>query len=464
MVDIGVFTLYIVLVLAIGRYWSKRVHSAEDFHLCGRGLGRLPASLSLAATEFSGSGLIGGAGLAYAIGLSGIFWNWGAIPAYILIGLFIAPRIRRLQMATMPEYIGITFGVSTRRLTACLQIVEGIMFIGVQIQVSALLLAALFPVSVPEAAIITTAAFSVYTMMGGLWAVVWTDALQYVVLMTGILIAVVLGLVAVGGIDGLHASLPASYFRFDELGLWVPLSWAALALYSYGIDQAYMQRALAAKDAATARFAYIFTGCNYVVFGACVALLGMIAAALLPGLENQDAALPQLIAQVLPEGVRALIITAVIAATMSTSSSWLAAGASLAVQDLYEPILGRGATEQEQVTHSRVLVIVIAVLSLGTTLLFPAVVDQVIFATLIGPAAIFVPFVMAVFWRRTPTHAGFWAILAAAAAGSVSHLFLHEQVVGVLGDIEPMFFGPLVGLLVMLVAALLAPADRRAGA
>lgn len=457
MVDIAVFTLYIVVVLAIGRYWSKRVHSAEDFHLCDRKLGRLPASLSLAATEFSGSGLVGGAGLAYAVGLSGIFWNWGAIPAYILIGLFIAPRIRRLQMATMPEYIGTTFGVSTRRLTAVLQIVEGIMFIGVQIQVSALLLAALFPMTVTEAAILTTAAFSIYTMMGGLWAVVWTDALQYVVLMAGILVAVVLGLDAAGGIGGIRGALPAEYFRIDQLGLWVPLSWAALAMYSYGIDQAYMQRALAARDPATARFAYVFTGCNYVVFGACVALLGLIAAALLPGLDNQDAALPQLIAQVLPPGVRALIITAVIAATMSTSSSWLAAGASLAVQDLYEPILGRGATAAEQVRHSRVLVLVIAALALGTTLLFPAVVDQVVFATLIGPAAIFVPFVMAVFWRHTPTHAGFRAILAAAVAGSISHLFLYDKVVGVLGDIEPMFLGPIVGLLVMLLYAFIDP-------
>ena len=264
MLDIAVFALYIGIVLAIGRYWSRRVHSTADFHLCGRNLGKLPASLSLAATEFSGSGLIGGAGLVYAIGLSGIFWNYAAIPAYLLIGILIAPRLRRMQMSTIPEYIGTTFGVSTQRLTAVLEIVESVVFVAVQIQVSALLLAALFPVSVTEAALITTGAFAIYTMMGGLWAVVWTDALQYVVLMTGILIALALGWLAVGGMDGLQSKLPESYFRFSELGLATPLAWGALALYSYGVDQAYMQRALAAKDPQTARFAYLFTGCNYV--------------------------------------------------------------------------------------------------------------------------------------------------------------------------------------------------------
>lgn len=462
MVDIGIFVLYIGLVLAIGQYWSKRVKSAEDFHLCGRDLGKLPASLSLAATEFSGSGLIGGAGLAYAIGLSGIFWNYGAIPAYVLIGLVIAPKLRKLQMATIPEYIGTTFGVNTQRLTAILGIVESVVFVAVQIQVSALLLAALFPLTVTEAAMITTAAFAIYTMMGGLWAVVWTDALQYVVLMTGILIALVLGWIAVGGYAGLQANLPETHFRFTELGLWTPLAWAALALYSYGVDQAYMQRALAAKDPATARFAYIFTGCNYIVFGAVVATLGLIAAALLPGLSDENQALPQLIAQVLPEGVRALIVTAVIAATMSTSSSFLAGASALAVQDLYEPILGKGSTEEQQVRHSRVIVAVLAALSLGTTLIFPGVVELVIFATLVAPAAIFIPFIFSVFWRKTPAHAGFWAISAAATVGCISQVFWYEQVGGWLGNIHPMFLGPIVALVVMLTGLLWKPRDEAA--
>jgi SSS family transporter len=455
MLDIIIFLAYIGLVLGIGRYWSKRVHSTEDFHLCGRQLGKLPASLSLAATEFSGSGLIGGAGLVYAIGLSGIFWNYAAIPAYILLGLLVAPRLRRLQLTTIPEYIGMKFGVSTQRLTAVLEIIEAVAFVAVQILVSALLLSALFGLSVPLASVIITAAFAVYTMMGGLWAVVWTDALQYVVLMFGIILAVVLAMDAVGGIDGLHSNLPQEHFSFTQLGLWTPLAWGALALYSYGVDQAYMQRALAAKDAETARFAYIFTGCNYIVFGACVAILGLAAAALLPGLADENQALPELVAQVLPEGVRALIMTAIIAATMSTSSSFLAAASSLAVQDLYEPILGHGASEDRQIFHSRVITALFAAISLGISLVFPGVVSLVVFATLVAPAAIFIPFILSIFWDRTPAQAGFWAILASAAAGCTSQIFWYEQVGGWLGAIHPLFVAPLAALAVIIPVALL---------
>jgi Na+/proline symporter len=79
-VDSVVFAAYLVALLIIGRRTSRRIGSAEDFHLCGRKLTRLPAALSLAATEFSGSGLIGGAGLAYAIGVSGAYGIWQRSP------------------------------------------------------------------------------------------------------------------------------------------------------------------------------------------------------------------------------------------------------------------------------------------------------------------------------------------------------------------------------------------------
>jgi SSS family solute:Na+ symporter len=451
--DIIMFLAYIGLVLGIGRYWSKRIHSTEDFHLCGRKLGRLPASLSLAATEFSGSGMIGGAGLVYAIGLSGIFWTYSAIPAYIFLGIFVAPKLRRLKLTTIPEYIGMKFGVDTRRLTAVLEIVESVAFVAVQILVSALLLSALFDLTIVQSSIIITAVFAIYTMMGGLWAVVWTDVLQYVVLMTGVIVAVVLALNAVGGVEGLHSNLPKEHFSLSELGLWTPLAWGALALYSYGVDQAYVQRALAAKDAATARFAYIFTGCNYVIFGGCVAILGLVAAVLVPGLESQDEALPQLVAQVLPEGVRGLIMTAVMAATMSTSSSFLAGASSMAIQDLYEPIFGKGASQERQVFHSRVVTAVLAAVALIISLVFPGVVSLVVFATLVAPAAIFIPFIMSLFWERTPTRAGFWAILVSAIAGCTSQILWYEQVDGWLGAIHPLFVAPIAALAVMIPAA-----------
>lgn len=459
MLDILVFVGYLAVVLLIGRLASRRVETAEDFHLCGRKLGRLPAAFSLAATEFNGSGLIGGAGLAYAIGISGIYWNYAAVPVWILIGITVAPKLRRMALDTVPGYLGQRFGIETQRLVALLQVVEAVVFTAVQITVSALTLDALFGLDMFVGATLVTSVFAAYTMMGGLWAVVWTDVLQYVILMIGILVAAPMAVYFVGGIAEFQAALPAEHLDPTRLGLAEPLAWVALCLYSYSTDQAYMQRSLAARDPAVARFAFIYTGCNYIVFGACVAILGMAASILLPGLENQDAALPTLIHEVLPAGFRAFFLTAILAATMSTSSSFLAAASSMVIQDLYEPMRqgGKRSSQASVVRHSRIATLLLAIGALVVSQIFPGVVSLVVFATIVAPAAVFVPFMFGLYWRRTNRAGAFWAMLITAVVGVLSQVFWYGQVDGWLGAIHPLFLGPAVGLAVLVVASLVKP-------
>lgn len=450
MLDLAVFTIYVAAVLLIGRLTSRRIGTSEDFHLCGRSLGRLPAALSLAATEFSGSGLIGGAGLAYALGVSGAWWNLTAVPAWILVGLTATVTLRRLSLSTIPGYLGERYGISTRRLVAVLQTLEGIVFTAVQIQVSAISLHALFGVDRTLAACLVTAVFVAYTAMGGLWAVVWTDVLQYVILMTGILIGLPLALAKVGGIEGLRQALPAASFDPGRLGIMEPLAWMALCVYSYSTDQTYMQRVFASSDAKVARFAYIYTGVNYLVFGLCVMGMGMVASVLLPGLPHQDEALPTLIRDILPAGLRSFFLTAILATTMSTASAWLAASSSLMVQDVYEPLARRRLEERPLLRASRLVTVLVAALSLGIALYAPGVVNAVVFSTLVAPAAVFGPMMLGLYWKRIDRRAGFWAMLVGAAAGVASHLWLYGKSGGLPGAVHPLFFGPGLGLLVLL--------------
>ena len=455
MIDIAVFAGYLAALLVIGRQTSGRIRSAEDFHLCGRSLTRLPAALSLAATEFSGSGLIGGAGLAYAIGISGAYWNLTAVPAWILVGCTVAVTLRRTTLDTIPGYMGERYGVASRRLAALLQMIEAVVFIAVQIMVSAISLSTLFAMDVTTASILVTSAFVAYTAMGGLWAVVWTDVLQYVILMSGVLIGLPLALMKVGGIAHVSAALPDSYFDPGRLGIMEPLAWMALCVYSYATDQTYMQRVFASRDAQVARFAYLFTGVNYLVFGACVAGMGLIAAAVLPGLPHQDQALPRLISDILPQGLRGFFLTAILATTMSTASAWLAAGSSLAIQDWYEPIRQRALEERHLLRASRLATIVLAALALVVALRFPGVVNAVVFSTLVAPAAIFAPLIFGLYWKRTTATAGFVSLVSAALTGVASHVLWYRTASGWLGAIHPLFLGPAVGVIVIVVISIL---------
>jgi SSS family solute:Na+ symporter len=449
--DIAAFAAYLVIVLFIGAMTSRRIGNAEDFHLCGRSLGPVTVSMSLAATVFSGSGLIGGAGLAYAIGASGSYWNLTAVPAWILVGLTLTVTMRKLRLSTVPGYLGEIYGIHTRRLIAILQIVEAITFVAVQITVSRLALQTLFGMDALTAAALVTAVFVAYTAMGGLWAVVWTDIVQYVVLMSAVIIGLILALHKAGGMPGLHAALPASHFSMASLGVETPIAWFALCVYSWGTDQAYMQRAFAARDATTARTAYLFTAATYLVFGVCVAGIGMAAAALMPGLHDQNQAFPALIERVVPVGLRGFFLTGILATTMSTASAYLAASSSVLVQDVYEPLLRSGLQGRHLLRTSRIATIGLAAAAFVIALYFPTIVNVVIFSTLVAPAAIFFPLLFALYFKRTNRRAGFYAILSAAVAGVADQAWVAGHG-GVIGAIDPLFFGPAIGLTVLLAA------------
>jgi SSS family solute:Na+ symporter len=452
--DLGVFCLYMAALLVIGRQTSRKIGDATDFHLCGRSLGRFQAGLSLAATIFSGSGLIGGAGLAYAIGVSGSYWNLTAVPAWILIGLTMTVSLRRLGLNTVPGYLGERYGLATRRLIACLQIVEAITFLAVQILISALTIAALFGVNFLVAACLVTAVFVAYTAMGGLWAVVWTDILQYFVLMSAVLAAVCLALWKVGGLHGLHAALPADAFRWTRLPGMTVFAWFMLCVYSWGTDQAYMQRVFASRDERVARFAYLYAALNYLIFGFAVAGIGMAAAVLLPHLRDQDQAFPALVARIFPHGLRGFFLTGILATTMSTASAYLAAPSSVFVQDIYEPLVRRRLGHVDLLRVSRISILILAVVSLYVAVRLPGVVDAVVFSTIVSPAAIFFPLVLALYWRRTNPRVGFWALLAAAATGAASQAFWFGHAHGLLGAVHPLLLGPAIGLFVMVAGSL----------
>jgi len=170
MLDGAILVAFLVFLVSIGKWASRSVHSGLDFHLAGRRLGALPVALSLAATEFNGSGLVGGAGLAYSIGIAGVFWNFSAVPAWLVLAFTVAVAFRKLALYTVPEFLGIRYDSRTRRLASVSQLASGVIFLAVQILVSTLALSTLLDVPRVAATLVVTAVFVLYTYGGGLLA------------------------------------------------------------------------------------------------------------------------------------------------------------------------------------------------------------------------------------------------------------------------------------------------------
>jgi Na+/proline symporter len=175
---------------------------------------------------------------------------------------------------------------------------------------------------------------------------------------------------------------------------------------------------------------------------------------LFPGLKDQDQAFPTLIARVVPLGLRGFFLTGILATTMSTASAYLAASSSILIQDLYQPLFKAAGHGKSLLRSSRVATIVLAALAFAIALRYANIVDVVIFSTLVAPAAIFFPLVFGLYIKRTNRRAGFLAILGAAVGGVVDEVWLfgHTPVVGA---VDPLFFGPLIGLIVLVVSMFL---------
>ena len=364
-----------------------------------------------------------------------------------------------IRVGTTPGFLGKCYGAPVQRLSALLQVIGLIIFTGVQIKVSMITLSTLFGMDPIIAAFLVSSVFIAYTMMGGLWAVVWTDVLQYSILMGGVLLAAGLSWFHVGGVSGLTENLPESYLDMTSVGIMGLLSYFLLVMHAYSTDQMTLQRGLAAKDPKVARFAFLYTGVNYIVFGACVAFIGMSAAVLIPGLEHQDEALPGLINEVFPPGLRSLMLTAILAVTMSTASSALAATSAMLVQDIYEPLTTRlhEKTERTVVRDSRMATFFAGASALTMAVTFPGVVDMVFFGIAVANAPIFFPLVLGLYGKRINRKSVFWAVTATAIFNFCSHLFWYQKVSGIVGEVHYYILGPLIGLAIMLAATLVLP-------
>ena len=138
-IDYCVLFSTILVVILIGWLSGRNTcctDSSKEFLLTEKGINKLQAGFSMAATDFGGSGLVGAIGYCYFVGISGIWWNLAAAPAFILVGLFLAKKFNRMDCATLPEYFGKRYGKGVKLLSCILHILTNIAALSVQFTVS----------------------------------------------------------------------------------------------------------------------------------------------------------------------------------------------------------------------------------------------------------------------------------------------------------------------------------------
>lgn len=346
--DLTVIGAYAVLILVIGVVTARRTHSSEDLFLAGRRLGWVPIGLSLFASNISSTTLIGLAGAAYTWGIAVANYEWMAAPILVLFALVFAPLYLNARIGTVPEYLERRFDWRARRYFSGLTLVANILVdTAGTLFAGALVLTTFVPgLDLFAAALLLAAVAAAYTAAGGLAAVVYTDVIQAILLLSG---ATLVALLSFAAVDFQWSSV-AAVTTPEQRSLFLPLSdpnlpWLGvlvgvpvLGFYFWCTNQFIVQRVLGARDLAHARAGALFAGLLKLPVLLIMVLPGVMAVVILPPLENGDQVFPALVAELLPAGLSGLILAALAAALMSSIDSTLNAASALLTLDFIKPM------------------------------------------------------------------------------------------------------------------------------
>ncbi|MAW78817.1 MAG: SSS family solute/sodium (Na+) symporter [Parvularcula sp.] len=344
-IDIVIIFVYFTAVMAHGFWSGRRERNAGDYFLAGRSLPWALIGASLYASNMSGASFVGLIGASYEYGLVVFNYEWTAAAVLIFFALFMAPVFLRAKLFTVPEYLETRFDARTRRFYAGFTLFT-LMFIDIAgaLFAGGLVISMMIPaLSLWGAAAAIALLAGVYTIAGGLRAVVVTDTVQAALMIIGASVILWAGLDAAGGWDALFAKLEPSRTEMIKPAADPFLPWTGLfgvlllGFYYWTLNQYFVQRVLAARNVTEARRGALFGGLLKLPNLFFMMLPGLIAFVLYPALERPDLAFPTLIVELLPAGLKGLIVTALIAAIMSSLDSAFNAGASIAVMDFLKP-------------------------------------------------------------------------------------------------------------------------------
>ncbi len=419
-VDLGVIVIYLVGVVALGclaGIRQRRGAQGSEYFLAGRTLTWPVIGAALFSTNISTVHLVSLAQEGYVNGLAYGNFEWMAAFTLIALSLFFAPFYIRSNVATLPDFLEKRYSRSCRDWLAIMSIVSAVFIhIGFTLYTGAVVLRGLFGIGIMTSVIGVSVLTGVYTILGGLLAVVLTETIQTVILLAGSIIITLIGLYHVGGWSGLAASVEPVKLTVlrsagDPSGLpWysVFLGYPVIGLWYWCADQTIVQRVLGAKDENHARMGPLFAGFIKILPVFIFVLPGLICLGLVrqgklstPPSDSADV-YAFLVTQLMPVGLKGLAAAALLAALMSTVSGALNSTATLFSYDIYKRWKPQ-ASDRSLVIVGRVVTFVGMVLAIVWSpyldhykSIFQGIVSMICY---VAPPITAV-FVWGVFWKR----------------------------------------------------------------
>jgi SSS family solute:Na+ symporter len=478
--DWVIVAIYFAFILGMGLYLKRFTVSGEDFFLAGRRNTSWVAGLAFLSANLGALEILGwtGSTLKYGMFVAHFYWI-GAIPAMLFLGLYMMPFYYGSRVHSVPGYLRLRFDEKTRLLNAASFAVMTLLMSGINLYLMALVFRTILGWNWDACIWVSALTVACYVALGGLISAIFTEIVQFFLIWFGLFLVSVLGIVEMGGIQGVLDRLPESMSALwatsadparNSMGVtWMGIAMGLGFVLSFGYwttDFLVVQRAFSAKDLNAARLTPIIASFFKMALPFIVVISGLVAwklsrsgdIALLVdsnGKPNYDSALPLLIARYYPSGLLGLGVTALLAGFMAGQAGNISAFNTVWTYDIYRAVINKKASDAHLVWMGRVVTIVGILLSVGTAYWakqFPTIMDyiQAIFSWVNAP--LFATMLLGMFWKRATSSGAFWGLISGMATSFslylafrfhwlpcrwYYHLTLAPSAAGTCGDASP---------------------------
>jgi SSS family solute:Na+ symporter len=401
-----VVAAYFAAMIWIGVRSARKVKGIDSFFVADRQGSALLITGSLLATIVGGSSTVGMAGNGFSWGFVGAWWMLVGVIGLVLLSFFLARKIRQYALFTLPELLERQYGPSVRIAASVVVLWAWLGIIGGQIVAAGKILTTMVPVDLSLVMVISTGVFIAYTILGGQISIIRTDTIQSCVLIAGIIWCAWLATERCGGMAELKSQLPPDFFRFpvNAYFSWQQLlGWLVLVGSAYLVGPDIYSRLFSSRDGSTARRSVLFTALTLIPLAFAIVLIGMAARVLGPDISAEEA-FPYIIREILPWGINALVMAALLCAVMSSADTVLLTSSTILTTDVVNNLVmkfrSRALSEKTLLSLSRLAVVVLGLVSLGLALEFQGIIRLLLLGYSIYTGGLVVPVVLGFSGRR----------------------------------------------------------------
>lgn len=415
--------VYLIVTVLVGLWASRKVSSSGDFMLAGRSLPIVLSTSALFATWFGSETVFGASSQFLEGGLFAVIEDpFGASLCLLLFGIFFARKLYNMNLVTLGDFFKVRYGKRTEIMASAFLIPTYFGYIAAQLVALGLILNVVADVPVVNAIIISSVIVTVYTFIGGMWAISITDFFQSIIIIVGLLVLAFVLAEQAGGVSAVLSEVPEKDLKFfpdfnpTAILTWLA-AWSVLGLGSIP-SQDVFQRTMSSGSASIAVRSCYYAAILYLTVAMLPLFISLCVKHLYPGDLGTDTqlTLPNMVLQHTSIPVQILFFGSLLSAVMSTTSSSILAPAALFSENVIKPLMKNKPTDKQLLMLTRLSVVFFSIAATILACLNSNIFQLVGISSVLSLVSLFVPMVFGMYWKRSSSGGAILAMLSGMIA------------------------------------------------